>query len=266
MNTTGIADAAKNLGVVVTTASGAAYACGYLVVRARARALGTDPGFTLVDQAYVFAGFRFVLVLLLALLLVAPFVFAVRALARLARQWLSAGLLRVLAIMIATLAGIATVLAYTATIGVNGALLAPAADWATDAVLERNEYGLAIVLGTTALTACVLPWAISRLTRAGVQNPFGLFLLAIALPLAILLPVQHGVFQADRSARLLDKAPEGLTGPVWLVDRGAGDRIVLYGRSASGRPMLVTLKAEKLDGIGIVSVTTLGAMVREGSR
>lgn len=266
MNTTGVADAAKNLGVVVTTASGAAYACGYLVVRARARALGTDPGFTLVDQAYVFAGFRFVLVLLLALLLVAPFVFAARALARLARLWLSPGLSRVIAILMAVLAGIVTVLAYMATIGVSGALLAPASDWATDAVLERNEYGLAIVLGTTALAACVLPWAVARLARASTVEPFGLFLLAIGLLLAILLPVQHGVFHADRSARLLEKPPEGLTGPVWMVDRGAGERVVLYGRSASGRPMLVTLKAEKLDGIGVLGVTTLGAIVKETTR
>lgn len=266
MNTSGVADAAKNLGVVVTTASGMAYACGYLVVRARARALGTDPGFTLVDQAYVFAGFRFVLVLLLALLLIAPFVFAVRALSRLAQQWLSPGLLRVVSMTVAMLAGIATVFAYMATIGVTGALLTPATDWATDAVLERNEYGTAIVLGTTALAACILPWAVTRLARAAVAEPFSLFLLTIGLPLAILLPVQHGVFQADRSARLLEKPPEGTTGPLWLVDRGAGDRVVLYGRSASGRPVLVTLKAEKLDGIGVLGVTTLGAMVREAAR
>jgi hypothetical protein len=62
----------KNAAVVLTSLSGAAYACGYLAVRARARALGADPGFALVDQASVFAGFRFVIVLLLSLLISVP--------------------------------------------------------------------------------------------------------------------------------------------------------------------------------------------------
>ncbi|TMJ42296.1 MAG: hypothetical protein E6G90_19215 [Alphaproteobacteria bacterium] len=79
-----IAESAKNAGVILTAASGAAYACGYLVLRARARALGTDPGFTLIDQAYVFAGFRFVLILLFALLVTAPLLLLLRIVGRLA--------------------------------------------------------------------------------------------------------------------------------------------------------------------------------------
>src|SRR6187397_1427807 len=65
-------ETAKNVGVLLTAGSGVAYACGYLVVRGRAHALGTDPGFTLLDQSYVFAGFRFVLITLFALLLASP--------------------------------------------------------------------------------------------------------------------------------------------------------------------------------------------------
>ena len=68
----GLAESVKNSAIVLTSLSGAAYACGYLAVRARARALGVDPGFALVDQAYVFAGFRFVLVLLISLLVSVP--------------------------------------------------------------------------------------------------------------------------------------------------------------------------------------------------
>src|SRR5215470_17390350 len=58
---------AKNVGIVLTSASAASYASGYLALRSRAHALGTDPGFTLLDQAYVFAGFRFTLSTLVAL-------------------------------------------------------------------------------------------------------------------------------------------------------------------------------------------------------
>ena len=80
--TASFADTAKSLGTMLATVSGLAYACGYLVRRARAHALGLDPGFTLVDETYVFAGFRFALLTLLALLVAAPLLFAVRAVAR----------------------------------------------------------------------------------------------------------------------------------------------------------------------------------------
>ena len=63
---------AKNVGIVLTSASAASYAAGYLALRSRAHALGTDPGFTLLDQAYVFAGFRFALITLVALLAISP--------------------------------------------------------------------------------------------------------------------------------------------------------------------------------------------------
>jgi len=75
------------------------------------------------------------------------------------------------------------------------------------------------------------------------------------------------VFHADRNARRLERVPEGVAGvepPIFLVDRGAGERAVLYGRGADGRGRLVTVKAEKLDGIAVTEVTTLGAAVAKG--
>ena len=66
--------------------SGAAYGCGYLALRARAHALGTDPGFALIDQAYVFAGFRFVLALLFALLVMTPLLLVLDVIGRLASR------------------------------------------------------------------------------------------------------------------------------------------------------------------------------------
>ena len=78
-------------------------------------------------------------------------------------------------------------------------------------------------------------------------DPLGAVLLLIGALLLVLLPMQHGVFYADRVARQLERAPEGVTGltpPIWLVDRGASDRVVLYGHAADGQARLVTLKAE----------------------
>ena len=59
----------KNIGTVLGTASVLAYVSGYLALRARAHALGTDPGFKLVDEAYVFAGFRFVFITFMVFLI-----------------------------------------------------------------------------------------------------------------------------------------------------------------------------------------------------
>jgi hypothetical protein len=63
---------AKNIGSVLATATTVAYISGYLILRARANALGTDPAFTLVDEAYVFAGIRFLFITLVVLLLLSP--------------------------------------------------------------------------------------------------------------------------------------------------------------------------------------------------
>ena len=260
-----IAESAKNAGVILTAASGAAYACGYLVLRARARALGTDPGFALIDQAYVFAGFRFVLILLFALLVTAPVLLLLRVVGRLADS-LEPGTLLALEISAALVAGAATIWAYIVTIGINGLLLAPSSGWPADAVLDRNHYGLLMVLATTALGAAVVLWIYAHFARAGGLDPLGAVLLLIGALLLVLLPLQHGVFYADRNARRLERVPDGvpeLTLPIWLVDRGTSDRVVLYSRTKDGQAGLVTLKADKLDGIAVIGVSSLGKVLEE---
>jgi hypothetical protein len=260
-----LAESAKNAGVILTALSGAAYACGYLVLRARARALGTDPGFTLIDQAYVFAGFRFVLILLFALLVTAPLLLLLRIVGRLAGS-LEPGPLLALEIIAALLAGATTIWAYFATLGVSGVLVAPSAGWIADAALERNNYGVLMVLGTVALGAAVVLWIYAHFARAGGLDPLGAVLLLIGALLLVLLPMQHGVFYAERNARELERVPEGVTGltlPIWLVDRGTSDRVVLYGRTKDGQARLVTLKADKLDGIAVIGVSSLGKVLGE---
>ena len=119
-----IAEAAKNAGVILTALSGFAYSCGYLVVRARARALGTDPGFSLIDQAYVFAGFRFVLAVLFALLVMALPLLLLYEIGRLATR-LAPPVLLTLETVAAVAAGAATAWAYSTTFAVAGVLLMP---------------------------------------------------------------------------------------------------------------------------------------------
>jgi len=261
-----IADAAKNAGVVLTALSGGAYACGYLVLRARARALGTDPGFTLVDQAYVFAGFRFVLALLFALLVTALPLLLLREIGRSAGL-LAPGLLFGLEVLTALSVGAATIGAYIATFGVSGVLLTPSSGWLPRAALEQNNYGTLLFLATTLLGSATLLWADAHSARAGGLDTLGAVLLLIAALVLVLLPLQHGAFNADRVARQLERAPDGVTGlapPIWLVDRGASDRVVVYAHAADGKGRLVTVKADTLDGIAVVGVSSLGTAVGEG--
>ena len=217
-----IAEAAKNTGVVLTALSGAAYACGYLVLRARAHALGTDPGFALIDQAYVFAGFRFLLLFLLALLLAAPLLLLLWSVGRLA-SLLPPGSFFALETTAALTAAAATIWAYVKTIQVSGVLLEPSSGWLADAVLGRNNYGMLIVLASTTLGTAMMLWTYAHFARAGSLDPTSAVLALIGVLLLVLLPMQHGVFYADRNARRLERAPDGVTGlepPIWLVDRG----------------------------------------------
>jgi len=259
-----IVESAKNAAVVLTTLSGATYACGFLVVRARARALGADPGFVLVDQAYVFAGFRFVLVLLLSLLICVPLLLLLRWLAGRA-VLLDPGPLFALETGAAVVVGALTIWVYLKTTGVSGVLLSPTSNWVVGAVLGRNSYGALLALATTAAAAVLLLWSRVHFLRVGDLDPLGAALALIVVLLLVLLPIQHGVFQADRNVRRLDGAPQGVSGltpPIWVVDRAA-DRVTLFGRGADGHARLVTLKAEQLDGVAVVEIGKLTDAVGE---
>jgi len=68
----------KNIGGVLATVTTLVYVSGYLALRARAFTLGTDPAFTLAYEGYVFAGFRFVFISLITLLMLSPIILALR--------------------------------------------------------------------------------------------------------------------------------------------------------------------------------------------
>ena len=261
----GIDDSAKSIVVGLSGLSGIAYACGYLVLRARSHALGTDPGFAFIDQAYVFAGFRFALALLFSLLVMMPVLAALYALGRAVAKRMPTHLYA-LEVVAAAIVGGAAIWAFVATIGISGLLLAPASNWLGDAALGRNNYGTVLQLMTTGAAAATVLLLNARYMRQGELDGLGVVLALIGALLLVLLPMQHGVFNADRTARQLERAPEGLTGiapPLWLVDRGASDRVVLYGHGAEGQGRLVTLREDKLEGIAVTGVSSLGAAVGE---
>ena len=259
----GLAESAKNAAVVLTAFSGVAYACGYLGVRARALALGADTGFAIIDQIYVLAGFRFIHVLLLELLISAPLLLLLSWLGKSALL-LGPNLRYTVEAGAAVAAGALTIWIYLVT-DVKGVLLAPTSKWTAGAVLGKNAYGVLLVLGTTAATAALLLWSRAHYLRAGEVDPLGAALALITMLLLLLLPVQHGVFHAGRLVARLEVVPAGvggLTPPIWVVDRAA-DRVTLFGRGADGRARLVTVKANQLDGVAVVGIGTLSDAVGE---
>lgn len=260
---------AKNVGVVLTSASAASYAAGYLALRSRAHALGTDPGFTLLDQAYVFAGFRFALITLVALLAVSPLLILGKAIVGATARFVKPRGLEVLSALIAVVLAVLTLASFR-SLFVEGVLLADpvAQDGAVQralvsGVLGRGVVGVFVVLAATAAAAITVLWISDRYARTGARDPLTMVLLVIAALQLVLLPVQSGIFFADRTARVLARAPEGVGGvlpPVWLVDRGA-DRAALLARLPGGSLSLITIKAETLDGIAVVGTRTIAEIV-----
>lgn len=266
----GVADAVKDTGLVLTTASGVGYACGYLVMRARAYALGTDPGFSLIDQAYVWAGLRLVLMLLFAVLLSALPVLLVRELWHMLLQLgprplavIERGTAVLFALMILLLAanlfGVSDLIFAVS----HARLLAPL----SSAVLGRNALGTVLFVASTATTLLIVFWVRSHLARADNLDALAILLIVMGLLLSTLLPIEHGFFFAERKVRQLELIPDGVTGlilPIWIVERGVGDRVVLFGRNTAGKARLVAIKADKLDGIPVSAVANLGDVLMQG--
>jgi hypothetical protein len=262
----------KNVGIVLTSASAVSYAGGYLALRSRAHALGTDPGFTLLDQAYVFAGFRFALITLVALLVISPLLILVKVVAETTARVIKPPGLKILAALAAVALAILTLVSFR-TLLVEGVLLAdPAAH--EDAVqrvlisgvLGRGTVGVFVILAATSTAAVTVLWASGRYAHTGAGDPLTMVLVVIAALQLVLLPMQYGIFFAEKTARVLDRPPEGVVGvvpPVWLLDRGA-DRASLVARLPRGALSLMTVKAEKLDGIAVTGTTTIAEIVEGG--
>lgn len=258
---------AQTVGVVLTSAAALAYASGYLALRARAHALGTDPGFTLVDQAYVFAGFRFALLTLVALLVTAPLLVLTGALglrvSRITSRPMRFALKSLAAIVLAALT-----LASFLTLEVSGVLIGdrPLSSALGRAIIGEGRLGLLISLGATFAAAVSVLWTRERYLALGPMDTPTRILAVITTLQLILLPAQHGIFFADRTARLLARVPavvSDVSPPVWLLDRGA-DRASLIARSTAGKLTLITVKVDALDGIPVTRVAPIAEVVRTG--
>ncbi|TCL67175.1 hypothetical protein [Rhizobium sp. BK251] len=250
---------AKNIGTLLGTASVVGYACGYLALRARSFALGTDPAFKLVDQIYVFAGVRFLVITLIVALLLSPVVLVVRSVA----LWLTRSLPEHL---IAPVQWIALIMVATMTLVSMGILRAsglllrdPLPSAGLESAVLGGSVGLRLGLTFASVLLAVLS-ALWLLNRAQSGQGALVTILAVVVALqAFLLPVYHGALFADRRVRVLSQLPPALSGlvmPVAIVDRTA-DQATLFGLDPSGRRGLATVEFKALDGIPILAVTSL---------
>ena len=217
-------DIAKNLATILGTASVLGYITGYLTTRARAAALGTDPVFALVDEAYVFAGFRFLFVTILMLLLAAPIILLARWAALSLRvnwsaapgivDWVSIGLL-----------ALAVVWILTRTVSVSGVLLTPPADytvWDQAALGGATGRRLGLTLATLTLFSLTVLWLQAR--WQGALVPFDWLLMMLLAIQSFLLPIQHGTYFADRNVRVLNSIPEAASSLTLPIARGLWHR------------------------------------------
>ncbi len=248
---------ATNAATLLGAASAIGYACGYLVLRARAFALGTDPTFQLVDEIYVFAGFRFLVITLLLLVVTAPVLLVLQALLAWSRravpeagQWML-----VLVLAIATLAamGILTVDAVLLRGGdVPEAGLAMAVLGGATGLRFGLSAGIVLLAAVTGLSLQACWGTPGRTGRSAV-------LAALLALQAFLLPVYHGALFADRRAWVLSDVPtsvQTLRLPLAIVDRTAGEATLL-GADAEGRHGLVTIPRADLAGIPLREIVPL---------
>ena len=211
---------ATNVGVLLGTASAVGYACGYLALRARSFALGTDPAFKLVDQVYVFAGVRFLVITLIVALLLAPAILAIR--------WVALGLARALpdamagALQWLTLIAIAAMtLGSMSILSVHGLLLRndlPASGLEAAVLGGSGGLRLALTFAPVLLAGLSAVWLYGRLSVGG--SALGLILGLVVALQAFMLPIYHGALFADRRVRVLAGDARGRARP----GRAAGDR------------------------------------------
>ena len=248
-----IFELAKNIGTLLGTATVIAYASGYLALRSRALVLGFDPPFKLVDEIYVFAGFRLLLTALILLLIAAPLLWLIARggsalLERLGDNWqLRAQWLALIGVAVMTF--LLTIKLFSLS-----AVLFDADNKSAFARALLGDGGLRALLLALLIGLLVLCglWLRARWSAGGRGSLEGALALVVGLQL-VLLPVCHGAFYADRKVQRLAGMPEGVQGlvaPLAVVDR-TGERATLLGLDAAGERRLVTVKSDDLNGIPV---------------
>jgi len=257
---------AKNIGALLGTASIVAYVYGYLTLRARAFSLGTEPAFKLVDEVYIFAGFRVLLITLIVLILSSPVILLFRWGAMwLARnmppaflqpsQWLLLAAVAIMTIMTLKILSVSGILLQEGPFRDSG--LANAVLGGADSLRLLLIFAIVLLLALSAF------WLHGRLAET--RDSFE-WILAIVVALQIIvLPIYHGAFFADRQVRVLSVRPDTvqeLRGPLGIVDRTA-EQATLLGLDAAGKRRLATVNLGDLNGIPIQQVVALKHFVRE---
>lgn len=255
---------AKNAGIVLATASTLAYVSGYLALRARAFALGTDPVFTLVDEGYVFAGVRFVFISLIVLLLLSPIILAVRSGApwlyeRIPNSFLSTGQWLLLVLL-----AMGTLFILVKILSVSGVLLQQqnsGPNSSLEAAVMGGPLAIVLMFAVVLLATLSVLWLKMRVSAA--NDPFA-WVLGIVVAIQIfLLPISYGALYADRKVRVLGAKPavvQGLKEPLGIVDR-TSEHVTLLGLDENDRRGLVTIKLDDINGVPVKKITSLKEFV-----
>ncbi len=252
---------AKNIGAVLATATTLAYVSGYVALRTRAHILGTDPGFTLLDEGYVFAGFRFLFVTLITLLLLAPIVLILRSVLEFANGYIPAGLGNLVQWVILTLVAGVTLFSFK-ILSVNGVLLQPRAAMShsvlQEAIIEGGStMGIILTFSLVLLATLSALWLKSRLS---IGHDSFVWVLGIVVAIQqLMLPIYHGALFADRKVQVLAATPSSvqrISRPLGIVDR-TSEHATLLGIDGQGQKQLATIKLEDLNGIPINKIVKL---------
>jgi hypothetical protein len=256
----------KSIGSAAAGASVLGYVAGYLSVRARAYALGTDAGFKLVDEAYIFAGFRLLFVTLIVVLLASPLLLLARAGAAWFEARLGSELLSALrwptlsALAILTLLELGVLLSPGALLS-EGASTAPG-PFAQRILGERSPVPF-IVLSTLLPLLCAF-WLHSRI-ETGFARPFEIGLGLVTALQLLLLPIYHGALLADRKVRVLAQKPRALQQlckPIGIVDR-TSEHVALLASDARGVRLVTVLPVDDLNGIAVERIVTIRKFLGE---
>jgi hypothetical protein len=223
-----------------------------------------------LDQAYVFAGFRFALITLLALLVISPLLIIANKATVLVRRLAHPRHLEIfdrfgaVALAILTLSSFRTLLVEAVLLDNDSVHHTMLQSILISGILGSGSTGVFVILSATGMTAITVIWLRGRYARTAGRDALTMVLVVIAALQFVLLPMQYGIFFADRTARELEHPPEGVVDvapSVWLLDRGP-DRASLLARRPGGGLALITVKAEKLDGIAVIRMKPIGDIVK----
>jgi len=254
----------KNIGGVLATVTTLVYVSGYLALRARAFTLGTDPAFTLAYEGYVFAGFRFVFISLITLLMLSPIILALRFTALWMKERAPGFLLHSGQWLLVVLLAICTLFITVKILSVHGVLLQEKGS-GSNSLLENavlgGHMGVILLFAVFLLTALSVLWLVMRLPAA--NDPLAWVLGAVVAIQICLLPMFYGSLYADRQVRVLAAIPpviKGMKEPLGIVDR-TSDHVTLLGVDDKSGRRLVAIKLDALDGIPVKEIVTLRKFV-----